>query len=226
MLVSYTWGVVLHVLHQLIPQQVSTSRGVVELFSQLHCDAHPFVPKHRTEASLPCCCVLFGCCCGCCGWLLLVGCCLLVVVGWLCCSFVVVVCCCGCCGWCGWCGCFRRGLTRRCACMHRPELQRQSTKTDWWQVTWESTLLATPPPPLPCLTQETTTLQAIPRQRSSDCQGRRAHGSNVQIFKCNRLGQIRQPKHHLCTLIHSAILKITRRRGGRESTSRPEFNFT
>ena len=30
-----------------------TARGVVELFSQGHCDAHPFVPKHRTEASLP-----------------------------------------------------------------------------------------------------------------------------------------------------------------------------
>ena len=47
------WGVVLHVLHQLLPQQLSTARGVVELLNQGHCDVHPFVPEHRTEASLP-----------------------------------------------------------------------------------------------------------------------------------------------------------------------------
>ena len=47
------WGAVLHVLHQLLLQRDRTARGVVELFSQGHCDAHPFVPKHRTEASLP-----------------------------------------------------------------------------------------------------------------------------------------------------------------------------
>ena len=46
-------GVVLLVLHQLLLQRDRTARGVVELFSQGHCDAHPFVPKHRTEASLP-----------------------------------------------------------------------------------------------------------------------------------------------------------------------------
>ena len=47
------WSVVLLVLHQLLLQRDRTARGVVELFSQGHCDAHPFVPKHRTEASLP-----------------------------------------------------------------------------------------------------------------------------------------------------------------------------
>ena len=47
------WGVVLLVIHQLLPQRDRTARGVVEPFSQGHCDAHPFVPKHRTEAPLP-----------------------------------------------------------------------------------------------------------------------------------------------------------------------------
>ena len=47
------WGVVLLVLHQLLLQRDRTARGVVELFSQGPCDARPFVPKQRTEASLP-----------------------------------------------------------------------------------------------------------------------------------------------------------------------------
>ena len=47
------WGVVLLVLHQLLLQRDRTLRGVVELLSQGHCDAHPFVPKYRTEASVP-----------------------------------------------------------------------------------------------------------------------------------------------------------------------------
>ena len=38
--------------HHLLPHQVSTARGAVEFLSLGHCDAHPFVPKHRTEASL------------------------------------------------------------------------------------------------------------------------------------------------------------------------------
>ena len=70
----------------------------------------------------------------------------------------------------------------------------------------------------------------MPRQRSSDCQARRAHGHNVQIPTCNQLGQTteastvhthhsrrrareRQLKHRLRTLsIHA----------GKQDRNRPQ----
>ena len=42
---------------------------------------------------------------------------------------------------------------------HSTPVTATVTETDWWQVTWESRLPATSPPPLPCQTQEKTTLQ-------------------------------------------------------------------
>ena len=63
-----------------------------------------------------------------------------------------------------------------------------------------------------------STLPAMPRQPTRNCQMRKARGSNVQFPSATGSGKTRQLEHHLCTLLHSAFLNITRQRGERKST--------
>ena len=107
------------------------------------------------------------------------------------------------------------------------------TETYWWQVTWESRLLATPPPPLPCQSREKLLFRQHLRKRN--CQMHEARGNTVQFTSasgsstiCSHFSILRQrghqesgqgvtAGHQLCTLVHSAKTKTTRR-AGQEST--------
>ena len=63
---------------------------------------------------------------------------------------VVVCCCCSCSCSCSCC----LGHDLMCVYDHSTPVTATVTETNWWQVSWESRLPATSPPPLPCQTQE------------------------------------------------------------------------
>ena len=68
-----------------------------------------------------------------------------------------------------------------CVCTATPHrsMQHAVTETNWWQVTWESRLPATSPPPFPCQTRKNSSEGRL-KQRTSDCQILQARGDNTE----------------------------------------------
>ena len=98
-----------------------------------------------------------------------------------------------------------------CVYGHSTPVTATVTETNLWQVTWESRLPATSPPPLPCETQEKTTLQ---QHRNSEQTAR--YKGHVEILSKFQ-SQARKPKH-ICA--HFSIRR--RQRAQRKSTSGAE----
>ena len=87
--------------------------------------------------------------------------------------------------------------------VHSTPVTATVTETNWWQVTWESRLPATSPPPLQCQTQEKTTLQQ--HLNSEHKLQYKGHVETLSKFQ----SQARQTEAYLCTLFHSTTSKST-----------------
>ena len=103
-----------------------------------------------------------------------------------------------------------RSFFHECACPQpeSPQLARQAPQCKPRRLIYKGQCLCTDP-----LLKKPS--QAMPGQRSSDCQMRRAHGHNFQISTCNQLGQATE-----ASTVHTHHL---RQRAGQESASGSEF---
>ena len=115
---------------------------------------------------------------------------------------------------------FRRRLDV-CVCMVTPQrsMHNALTETNWWQVTWESRLPATPPPPFPYQTREK--LFSSNPEPASKC----LSVTRGPTFKCTSPGN--QGSRSIdCT--HFSMLQDGKipRRAGRGSTAGSELSFT